>query len=396
LAQGKLMHLLILDDDASIGAILSKIAIGLEWTATHTTNAAEFQAQLAARPPDAVALDLQLGTSDGIEQLRFLRAIGFKNPIIIMSGFEERIIAAAVQRGTSLGLTMVGILRKPMRAAAVREVLAMIRDQHAPVSPERINTALESNAFAIHLQPVIDARTWQVHHLEALLRWPRLGQGWIAPAEFISIAERDPELMSRLTLWVVRTAAEAYGSLKKASLAVPIAVNVSAANLHDLNFPDALTAVLENAGLPTSALLLEVTESVATGDPVAMLDILVRLRLKGFGVSIDDFGTGYSSLLALHRLPFSELKIDRRFVSEILTSREAHTIVRSVVDLAHNLGLRTVAEGVETEAVAEALRTLGIDALQGYYFSKPLPMNQLVTWMRDWGPHAASRQLRAV
>jgi EAL domain-containing protein (putative c-di-GMP-specific phosphodiesterase class I) len=157
---------------------------------------------------------------------------------------------------------------------------------------------------------------------------------------------------------------------------------VSGRNLRSLDFPDQLAALLEQSGTPPAAIGLEITESVAMHDVNATADVLTRLRLKGFTLAIDDFGTGYSSLEALRRMPFSTIKIDKGFVADLRDSRDSVTIVKSIVDLARNMGLTTVAEGVENETVADLLIALGVDSLQGYYFSRALVFEQFHPWLR--------------
>jgi EAL domain-containing protein (putative c-di-GMP-specific phosphodiesterase class I) len=193
--------------------------------------------------------------------------------------------------------------------------------------------------------------------------------------------ERLPELMERFTLWLIGETFRLLKDLRGGPHAPAHAINVSAVNLSDLTFPDRAADVVRACRAQPREVTLEVTETAATTDPLATMDILTRLRLKGFGVSLDDFGTGYSSLVALHRLPFDEIKIDRSFVAELHRSREARAIVKTVADLARNMNLVSVAEGVETEEQAARLRELGVQLLQGYHFSRPMPADQLGPWL---------------
>jgi EAL domain-containing protein (putative c-di-GMP-specific phosphodiesterase class I) len=163
-----------------------------------------------------------------------------------------------------------------------------------------------------------------------------------------------------------------------------VAVNISARNLNSLEFPDHLQDLVAGIGWLPSALTLEVTESAATANPAISNDILARLRLKGFRLAMDDFGTGFSSLKALLNSPFSQIKIDKSFVGSMLTSRDARVIVKSVAALAQNMGLKTVAEGAETRAVVDQLLDFGVDSVQGYHISRPLPAAQLTGWLREW------------
>ena len=197
----------------------------------------------------------------------------------------------------------------------------------------------------------------------------------------IKVMESDGALMDRFTLWAVETALAATSGMKTAGRRLPVSVNVSAVNLTSLDFPDRVADLARRYGVEPSSLVLEITETAATSDPTVTMDILTRLRLKGFGLSIDDFGTGYSSLVALHRLPFSEIKIDKLFVDEVPDHKEATSIVKTVCDLARNLNLACVAEGVETAQCIGALKELGVKLFQGFYISPPLPQDELGLWL---------------
>jgi EAL domain-containing protein (putative c-di-GMP-specific phosphodiesterase class I) len=168
------------------------------------------------------------------------------------------------------------------------------------------------------------------------------------------------------------------------SRGIPISVNLSGVNLHGLDFPDRMAEIVGEADLTPHALIFEVTESVAMRDENRTTDILTRLRLKGFALAIDDFGIGHSSLKALRQIPFSEIKIDKSFVADMRTSRNALAIVRSVIDLGHSLGLDSVAEGVEDDGNAQMLVDLGANKLQGYHFSRPMAIDPALAWLADW------------
>lgn len=389
-------RLLILDDEEAFGGFVARVAQDLGWAAENTATVEDFQARFRAAPPDAVTLDLQLGASDGVEQLRFLHAMRYTRPIVLISGFDSRVIDAAQQLGSSLGLMIVDGIQKPARVAAVRAVLERLGQVVAapadaspplpsgaemPISAQHIDHALEAGEMALAYQPILTASTGQVEKLEALIRWHHPERGLVMPDEFISVGERETAVIDRLTMWVVRAAVGQYHSLRALERPIAIAVNISAKNLHSLDFPDKIDEVVRKAGLASSALTLEITESAATSDPTATMDILTRLRLKGFRLAIDDFGTGFSSLKALLRLPFSELKIDKSFVANVLTSRDALVIVKSVIDLARNMGLKTVAEGAETQPVMDRLVEFGVDYIQGYVVSRPLGADQLPAFL---------------
>lgn len=184
-----------------------------------------------------------------------------------------------------------------------------------------------------------------------------------------------------LTLWAAGKAAQCQQSLAAGGADVAITVNISSINLRALDFADRLHDAVRQVGGSPGRLGLELTETAAFQDVTRTADILLRLRIKGFELAIDDFGTGYSSLKILKQLPFSALKIDRSFITDLLVSRDSASIVRAIIDLARHMELQTVAEGVETESVAAALEQYGIGFLQGYHISRPLSLQQFVTWL---------------
>lgn len=395
------MHLIVVDDDEGVSTFIAKVAHQHGCTVEVASNETEFRARYRSRHPDAVMLDLQLGTSDGIEQLRFLQRERFDGPLVVMSGFDARVRTAAQELGQSLGLTIATTLEKPIRAAMLREVLGQLERQiaagaprahglaEAPsasptidyIDPREVDQALSDHQIELYLQPILKAADLTVDHFEGLARWQHPSFGPIPPVRFIPAAERNAATIDRLTDWVIEAALGHYRRLAELGYRVPIAVNVSGMNLRTLDFPDRVAVLVERCGAPPSALTFEVTETVAMRDPKATSDILTRLRLKGFELALDDFGTGNSSLTALRTMPFSEIKIDKSFVQDMLTSHDSLTIVKSVIDLARNMRLTTVAEGVESEEVARRLIGFGCDKLQGYLYSRPLPLDRLVAWL---------------
>jgi EAL domain-containing protein (putative c-di-GMP-specific phosphodiesterase class I) len=251
--------------------------------------------------------------------------------------------------------------------------------------------ALRTGEIVLHYQPKLSLDTGKVVGVEALARWFHPVHGMVPPSHFVPLAETG-NLIDDLTAVVVDLAANEIDVLAKANFPISVAVNVSAANLDHLDFPDRIEeACLRHCG-SCERLTVELTES-AQQSVTYLLDTLTRLRIKGTSLSLDDFGTGYSSLVQLHQLPFSEMKIDRSFVVGMATSRECRAIVKSIIDLAHNLSLSVVAEGVETAEAIDMLRSLGCDAAQGYYIAKPMPDADLMVWLKHRlaaEPHGAS------
>lgn len=392
------MRLIVLDDNESVTEFMATVASKRGWHVSTASHQAEFRALVDTAPPDAILLDLQLGESDGIEELHFLHSRNYTGTVVLMSGFDSRVLASARQIGDALGLNVAAVLEKPARAARVGEVLALI-EQHPPASPlaaqaapavaggvkaQDVAAAIEAGHMELHLQPIVAARSRDVSRAEALIRWRDPVRGLVEPDAFMPPAEADDAVIDRLTMWVAESGASQYRRLAQLGAPVQICINISGRNLRALDFPDRMAALRERMALPADAIGLEITESLAMHDLDATTAVLTRLRLKGFPVAIDDFGTGHSSLTALRRMPFSAIKIDKSFVRDVLASSDSLTIVRSVIQLAHDMGLSSVAEGVESAEVARLLTGLGIDGLQGFYFSGPLPFDRFVSWLQEW------------
>ena len=216
------------------------------------------------------------------------------------------------------------------------------------------------------------------------MRWHHPTRGTIPPDEFVALAERTG-LIRPLTRWVVDHALRQCRAWLDAGFDIPVAVNASMHDVHDVNLPDEIARLLDKWRVPPGYLRVEVTEGTLMADTHRALEVLGRLRSLGIEIAVDDFGTGYSSLAYLGRLPVNELKIDRSFVGELHTHAPNAAIVRSTITLGHDLGLRVVAEGVEDEATWRFLQRSGCDSVQGYWVSRPLSATALVEWLLTSG-----------
>ena len=248
-----------------------------------------------------------------------------------------------------------------------------------------LRTALEARELQVHYQPKADVGTGRVVGVEALVRWIHPERGFVPPDEFIPLAEHTG-LINALTEQVFDQAIAQLQQWHDVGRNIGVAVNVAAATILTTDFVDGLRARLDRANLPRHALTLEITESQVMADPARAAAVLEALRTAGVRVSIDDFGTGYSSLSQLKRLPVDELKIDRSFVFTMCSDSDDAVIVRSTIELAHNLGLQVVAEGVEDAATWDELARLGCDLAQGYYLSRPVPPADLNAWLESTNP----------
>ncbi len=245
-----------------------------------------------------------------------------------------------------------------------------------------LRQAIETDSFVLSYQPKVSCQGIQPVGMEALVRWRHPRLGILPPDEFIFLAEKSG-LIRPLTYWVLNAALEQYACWRKQGLEMPVAVNLSPENLRDPELPEHLARIIRKWSIPPKNLILEITESVLMEDPERSLEIATELDALGVGISIDDFGTGYSSLTYLRKLPASEIKIDKSFVMEMDRNRGDAIIVRSTIELAHSLGLSVVAEGVESKNVLAQLCSMGCDNAQGYYFSKPLPSEDVLPWLQS-------------
>ena len=255
-----------------------------------------------------------------------------------------------------------------------------------PHTPDRLaligelRGALEREELVLYYQPQLTLSTGSVMAVEALVRWQHPQRGLIPPDEFIPLVQ-ETGLIKPLTHYVLDRALRQCRSWMDSGRPMRVAVNLAMRNLIDADLPDDVAALLKLNGVSEDLLMLEITESAVISDPVRTEAVLARLAKMGVRLSVDDFGTGYSSLTYLTRLPIHEIKIDRSFVTNMISSSDKEVVVRSTIDLARNLGKQVVAEGVETAGVLQRLEELGCHLVQGYYVSRPLPAEDLDAWL---------------
>lgn len=243
----------------------------------------------------------------------------------------------------------------------------------------QLRHAIANNQLLLYCQPKVHLESGQVCGAEALVRWQHPAQGMLPTGEFIKIAEHAG-LITPLTQWVLEAAFRQSYAWTEAGIELPLSVNLSAHDLRDPGLLDRIKQQFDTWGTRPELIQFELTESALMDEPVGAMAILARLKDLGVELVVDDFGTGYSSLTYLQKLPVDALKIDQSFVTDMLANNDSEIIVRSTIELGHNLGLTVVAEGVETQAVWERLAALGCDTVQGYFISMPLPAGEFPEW----------------
>jgi len=246
-----------------------------------------------------------------------------------------------------------------------------------------LRRAVEQDQLLLFYQPKVDLSTQTVKYVEALVRWDHPTRGYVSPDQFIPFAEQTGYIKT-ISYWVADKAIRQCAMWRDVGIELAISINVSARELIQSSLPDTFAGLLRKYNVPAELLWIEITESAIMDDPNHAIETLDRLHALGIRLSVDDFGTGYSSLSYLKRMPVDELKIDKSFVMGMTENRDDETIVRSTIDLAHNMGLKVVAEGVESEAVLQRLTDLECDLAQGFHLSRPLPPDRLEAWLNSW------------
>lgn len=363
--------LVVVDDERAFAKFVSTTAAAVGFQVTVATSAEDFRFACQQKWPSVLVMDLQMPGMDGIELIRELAQQCCTSSVVLLSGMDERVLDTAFRLGSELGLVMAGTLCKPVRAKELTQILTGLLESNCKLTAERLATAINSDELSLVYQPTVEIQTKRMIGIEALVRWRMKSGRLILPSEFIPLAEMS-NLIDPLTLWVVQAAFRQLGVWQEKGFDLQLSVNLSVGNLHDRKFPDLLADLCSGFGLSPSSVTLELTETASTQDHLTLLEVLGRFRLKGFHLAIDDFGTGYSSVAQLLRLPFSELKIDRSFISAMHHSHEAAVVSKTLIDMAHNLGLLAIAEGVEAQATLDMLAEWRCDIAQGYFFSKPV------------------------
>jgi len=388
-------RILILDDDAAVGQTIQWIAESLNFEAEFVTRPDEFFQRLEQKSPDILTIDLVMPELDGVEIMRLLAERKSRAKIVISSGMGTRVLEAAQRSALEHGLSILGVISKPISKDALRllvgdgnesDQLPWVETQSASrdefeVTTADLQNALDRREFVLAYQPKIECRSGATAGFEALVRWQHPDRGIVMPDQFIPVAEKSG-LINALTGQIFEQSLEWF-SQSFPQCYPKLSLNISAKNLVDIQMADDLSALCQRFQIDPESIVLELTESSAMVDPTLSLDLLTRLRMKGFQLSIDDFGTGFSSMVQLVRLPFSEIKVDKSFVMQAQNSSESRSVIKSIVELGHSLGLLVTAEGVENLKTLDYLNSLGCDLAQGYFIARPMPGEAARKWVEQ-------------
>jgi EAL domain-containing protein (putative c-di-GMP-specific phosphodiesterase class I) len=382
-------RLLVLDDEPASAAMIGRIARGCGFDTIITTDADDFRSRISGWAPTVIVLDLAMPEMDGHEVLSWLAQQGCIAKILIISGRSIVELREAEALGATLGLNVLGSLEKPLRVEPLRAAFREIYDSAGVLSVQDILLALQNREIRLVYQPKVDLRAGAVMGFEALARWDHPKRGPISPDTFIPVLE-EHQIVDEFTARIFEMAF-ADANHWRGCGELGLAVNVSAANCRSMLLDNLLSEHCSRSHIKPDRISIEITETAVMSDLSRAADCLCRLHSLRVVLSIDDFGTGHSSLAKLQKLPFSELKIDRSFAVGRVADRQSGTLVRGIVDLAHNLGMKVVAEGVETEETMSRLREWNCDFAQGHLISRPMLPADVPHWLQSRNERGISR-----
>ena len=388
----QISSVLVVDDSTTqrnySAALCRDIGIGTVYEASNGREALALLTTLSPLPC-LMIVDLEMPTMDGPELLQQLQQRGIDIPIIVGSSHGRVLIDSVRAMGSVLGLHVLGAIQKPLRAETLlaalqnfgKVVSQRCRSADVPIDVESLRAAIDNGEIAVHYQPKVDIRTGIPRGVEALARWQHPTLGFVPPNQFIPLAERH-DLIHPLTMHVMNQAMLQTAAWEARGMHLSLAINLSPLLLERSAIAQEISSLQQCHGLDAEQVILEVTESSLVKQLGVALGVLVRLRIRGFGLSIDDYGTGFSSMQQLAQIPFTELKIDRSFVQGAHEREHLQVILRSALDMANNLGLVTVAEGVETMQDWRLLQEFGCTLGQGWLIARAMPGEDIAPWMK--------------
>lgn len=388
------IQILVMDDEEDYASFIADVAQGMGMHAVVAKNLDECIQTLTV-DFNLIFLDLNIPGTDGIELLTLIQKKHPQCHIILMSGVEDRILESAEAFARSIGLSVIGRFQKTIRLADLEKLMekclgslsakteskTQVAVSEFTVTREELLRAIKDSEFVVYYQPKIDIATRGFYGVEALVRWLHPTHNLIFPDQFIGLAESFG-LIDDMSWVIYKKAIQEIGDLQD-QLCFPfkLSLNLSPYSLHDIDFPGKFITFIEQSSMQAENIIFEVTESSLMNELSNALAIFTRLRLKKIQLSIDDFGTGYSMMQQLKIVPANEIKIDKSFVQNIFNENSARVTVEKVIEIGHELGMKVVAEGVETREQLQFLQRHHCDIAQGYYFSKPIPINVLQQWV---------------
>jgi EAL domain-containing protein (putative c-di-GMP-specific phosphodiesterase class I) len=386
-------RLLILAEAVAALAPLCDVAKSLGFECELAATRSEFRRLYAGARPALVVLDLATRAADCVEIVHFLAHRESRARVLLWSGADPGIARETERIGLALGLHVAGTLDAP-GDDELEEHLRRFLQPRLELTAKMVQAAFEERQIALVYQPKIDVRTRRVSGVEALARWELPGGGALAPRDFFRAIARE-RMLGRLVLYTAELAMRQVADWGE-SLAPEVAVNLAPELFTDADLPKQLAELARRAGIATSRVVFELPEEQAMEDPELACEVLAPLRALGFRTALDDFGKGFSSLRWLHRLGFTELKLDPSLTADLAEKTrdlEAHTVARAACAIAHSLGLSTCAEGVEDAALLGALAEIGCAHAQGHGISRALPVAAFPAWAARWS--AASHSTSA-
>jgi EAL domain-containing protein (putative c-di-GMP-specific phosphodiesterase class I)/AmiR/NasT family two-component response regulator len=378
------LRFLVVDDDRDQRYLLTRTLAGMgRARVVEAPSGREALAFLdrSGQAVDVIVTDLQMPEMDGMELVRRIGERKLPVALILVSGLDGVLLSSAATMAQAYGVRVIGTIEKPATRAKFHSVLGHFRAPVAATEAEAgvafapmaqdILGGIAAGQIEPFFQAVIELGSGKVVGAEALARWRHPVRGILGPEVFLPPLA-DAGYLDELSWIMLSMAAMEAGLWRRADLKMTVSVNVSATSLADPGYADAVTQIVTGHGLEPTEMILELTETEAILNVAVALENLTRLRIRGFGLAIDDFGVGYSSMQTLSRMPFTEVKIDRSFVSAAADDPKCRLMIEHTIAVAHQLGLKTVAEGVETRAECELLASLGCDRIQGYLVAKPV------------------------
>jgi EAL domain-containing protein (putative c-di-GMP-specific phosphodiesterase class I)/CheY-like chemotaxis protein len=376
--------LLIAEHDAAVTELVGRVAKEAGFAVAGAVSGASFVQLLESFQPSLIVMGGGLPDTECTELLTSLAARACAANILLIGNGDGR-SGAAHELGTERGLAMCGTIEKPLAAAELAARLTALLHRGTDLDADDLRRGIAGGEFTPHYQPKVsrEAGSWVVDGVEVLARWQHPRLGLVMPNRFIPLAERTG-IIADLTSTMLNAALRQVRAWQDEGLRLTCAVNLPPGLVTDSSFPERVAAALAENGVDGKQLVLELTETATIQNPTATMAILTRLRVKGIGLSLDDFGTGYSSLTQLYQMPFSEMKIDKSLVMNVPQSREATMMIGSLIELAHNLGLKVCAEGVENQEALEALAKMKCDRCQGYFISRAIPGAEVAGFATRW------------